>query len=260
MSDRLNITLVQSPAELDGSAERLYWLEHQLQQLHRTTDLVLLPELFGCGYNIGENIQERAENKDDQLAQKIIIMAKAHNVAIHYGYAERDNGNIYNSAQCFSASGERLGSHRKLALPPGFEADHFVAGQGCQLFDLKGFRVATLICYDVEFPETVRHVSEAGADLILVPTALAKEWRAVAEHLIPTRAFESGCFIAYANQAGVEHGMPYFGGSCIVGSQGQVLARAGALPQIINATINKEDVAAARVRLPYHTDRKNIRF
>ncbi len=30
-----------------------------------------------------------------------------------------------------------------------------------------------LICYDVEFPENVRRLAQAGAQAVLVPTALA---------------------------------------------------------------------------------------
>ena len=40
------------------------------------------------------------------------------------------------------------------------------------LFDLAGVRCAILVCYDAELPELVRATAEAGAQVIIVPTAL----------------------------------------------------------------------------------------
>lgn len=71
--------------------------------------------------------------------------------------------------------GLRLGGHRKLVIPPGFEAGHFRRGEGCSLFIYKGLQIATLICYDAELPETARYVARMGAELTLVPTALGTQ-------------------------------------------------------------------------------------
>lgn len=258
MSYRLGISLAQSPAELNGSEQRLKWLETTLAALDKKTELLVLPELFACGYNIGDSLSTWAEANDGPTADAISALTKKYRVAIHYSYAERAGDCIYNSSQCFDESGSRLGEHRKLSLPPGFEIDQFAPGKGCCVFNYHGFQIATLICYDIEFPENARHLGEQGVDLIIVPTALGKAWGVVAEHVVPTRAFENGCFVAYANQAGIEHGLEYYGGSCIASPQGQVLARAGADPEIIYASLDISQVTAARQRLPYLTDRHKI--
>jgi len=139
----------QSPAELSTTAARLEWLKLILPQAaSKQTDLLLLPELFATGYNIGDQIAARAEPLDGPTAQTIAALAQAHNIAIHYGFAETDGQNTFNAAQCFGPNGMHLGGHRKLAIPPGFEADHFKRGEGCSLFIYKGLQIATLICYD----------------------------------------------------------------------------------------------------------------
>lgn len=258
MRNTLAISLAQSPAELDGPKERLEWLETTLAALDKETELLVLPELFACGYNIGESLSAWAQANDGPTACAISALAKKHRVAIHYSYAERAGHCIYNASQYFDESGNRLGEHRKLSLPPGFEADQLTPGKGCQIFSHYGFQIATLICYDLEFPENARHLGEQGVDLIIVPTALCKAWGVVAEHVVPTRAFENGCYVVYANQAGFEHGLEYYGGSCIANPQGQVLARAGAGPEIIYASLDTNQVTAARQRLPYLTDLHKI--
>ena len=152
---------------------------------------------------------------------------------------EQVDGTLYNAALCISHEGQILCHQRKLVIPPGNERSYFSAGIGCQIFTYKSLKIATLICYDAEFPETVRHVAERGADLILVPTALASQWAWVARKMIPTRAYENGVYLAYANSAGVENGMEFLGSSVIAAPDGTEAARAGSEPAIIHANIEK---------------------
>ncbi|EBA18483.1 putative hydrolase [Roseobacter sp. SK209-2-6] len=259
MTASLNIVVGQSPADLDGPQARLTWLRECLSQLDgQHVDLLLLPELFLTGYNIGSRVTDRAEPADGPSAQAIAELARAHRIAIHYGFAERQDGQIFNSASCISKDGTLLATHRKLLLPPGFEGDHFCPGIGYTQFELNGFNVATLICYDAEFPETFRAVAQAGAELVLVPTALGAQWGVVANTVIPARAFENGIYVCYANSCGHENGMDFYGGSCVIAPDGQELARAGDGEELLRAQANLEAVAVAQARLPYLADRLNL--
>ncbi len=256
MDRPFHLAVGQSPANLSSTEERLVWLESSLPDIAaHNADLLLLPELFATGYNIGRDMTDRGEPSDGPIAQRMAALAKTHGIAIHYGFPEVEDGSIYNSAQCFGPDGGRLGRHRKLAIPPGFERDHFAPGQGCSLFTYQGLRIATLICYDAEFPETARHVASLGADLILVPTALGSQWEWVSKTMIPTRAYENGVYLAYANSAGVERGMEFLGQSFIAGPDGQELVRAGPHPEIIFGTLHPQRISAAQSRLPYLKDR-----
>lgn len=260
----LEVVVAQSPAELDGPQARFEWLAKSLSlDVMQGADLLLLPELFLTGYNIGENVKEWSESVDGHYAKKIAALCQQHDIAIHYGYAEsvisKDGENkIYNSASCISREGIRLAGHRKLLLPPGFEDDHFSGGNSFETLTINGFKIATLICYDAEFPENFRHLALQGVDLVLVPTALSSSWGVVAHNVIPTRAFENGVFVCYANQAGTEHGLEYLGASCIVGPDGKELQRAKAESEFLRATLTLSQVTAAQQRLPYLQDMRRL--
>ncbi|WP_170608565.1 carbon-nitrogen hydrolase family protein [Ruegeria arenilitoris] len=257
MGPKFHLAVGQSPAELSSTEQRLDWLSATLSEVaRRGADLLLLPELFATGYNIGVEVEKRAEPADGQIAKEITRLAKSHALAIHYGFPEAAGGMIFNSAQCFGPDGKRLSISRKLLIPPGFERDYFTPGQGCALFTYLGVRIATLICYDAEFPETVRHVASRGAVLILVPTALGAQWEWVAKRMIPSRAYENGVFLAYANSAGTERGLEFLGQSFIATPDGQELARAGAEAEVIYGTLDFDRVSSAQSRLPYLSDRK----
>jgi len=125
------------------------------------------------------------------------------------------------------------------------------------LFNLDGWKIAILVCYDVEFPEATRACADAGADLIVVPTALKKEWPFVARAVVPTRAFENGLFIAYANFCGTEDGFEYLGESCFAGPAGKVVA-AGSGETLLVARLDVAEAANARRILPYLRDCKGL--
>ena len=251
----------QSPGELPTPRARLDWLAATLSDLApEKVDLLALPEMFLTGYHIGDAVHDRAEAAEGAGAGEIAGLAARFGIAVLYGYAERAGGLLYSAAQCFGPDGARLGQHRKLAIPPGFETGTYSAGAGCRLFDLGGLKVATLVCYDCEFTEPMRHVAGLGAELAVVPTALSHQWDWVARTMIPTRAYENGLFLAYANHAGVENGLTYLGASLIAAPDGVELARAGAAPEILIAEIDPARVKAARARLPYLQDRHGLKL
>ena len=95
--------------------------------------------------------------------------------------------------------------------------------------------------------------------MIIVPTALGADWAIVADKLIPTRAFENGVWLAYANHAGIENQLPYYGGSCIAAPNGSEAARAGVAEELIIANVDIESVQKAQARLPYLQGVKQLR-
>jgi len=241
MTDGTNVVVLQTPGYLTGVASRLQWLEERLASSFPTdADLLILPELFQCGYYIGEPLLQYAEKKDGPFSQNIARLALAYGMAIIYGYAEKCGSSYFNSAQCIDKHGQSIAHHRKLMLPPGFETTLFEHGDNCQLFTIGDFSVAMLICYDVEFPENVRQAASCGAELLVVPTALGESWGIVSKAVVPARDLR------------------YFGGSCIIGPDGSEYARAEQDVALLQASILKSNVAAAQDRLPYLSERTKL--
>lgn len=259
MTGLFRLAVAQSPGELPTPRARLDWLAATLDGLaQKKVTLLALPEMFLSGYYIGEAVHEHAEAADGPGAREIAALAARFGIAVLYGYAERADGLLYSAAQCFGPDGAPLGHHRKLAIPPGFETDYYSAGAGCRLFELGGLKIGLLVCYDCEFTEPMRHLAGLGAELVVVPTALSDQWDWVSRKMVPTRAYENGLYLAYANHAGRENGLTYLGASFIAAPDGVELARAGAAPEVLMAEIDPARVARIRARLPYLTDRKRL--
>lgn len=251
----MRLALFQNDSAPGDKQRQLAALGHVVRDLKGRADLLVTPELFMTGYRIGaEATRALAEPADGAFAGEVAALARETGVAVLYGYPERAGPHVYNSVQVFDGNGGRLAHYRKLHLPNADERAIFAVGDRVVTFALGGFTLALLICYDVEFPESVRACVAAGADLVIAPTALRRQWAQIAEMMIPTRALENGVFLAYANQAGAEADWDYAGLSCIVGPDGKVLARAGDEPGVISAELDAGAVPAARARLTYRAD------
>jgi 5-aminopentanamidase len=255
----LKLAVYQYSARDETPDQRLQRLDDILRGAKDTPfDLVVCPELFQSGYNVGRKLSELSQTQQGSFAVSAAGIARNHRTALVYGYPETADGQLYNSAIVIDSSGRQLANYRKLRIPNGFERDWFTSGGNYTMLEIAGFSIALLICYDVEFPETVRACASAGADLILAPTALRAEWSFVARQLIPARAFENGVFLAYANYCGEENGFVYLGESCIIGPDGREIARAGADETLLAAVLKREEVARARERLPYLEHRGDL--
>lgn len=253
----LTVAVYQYAARDEDAAARLERLDAAAGEAAAGgARLLVTPEVFVSGYGVGRDaIHARAEPADGPSAGRAREIARRHGIALVLGYPEAADGVVYNAALCLGPDGVTLANHRKLLLSGSGEQETYARGEAITTFELDGHRVGVLICYDAEYPEIVRATALAGATVLAVPTALVQRWPVVAHNMIPTRAFENGVYLAYANYAGRDPGFAYLGASCVCGPTGADCARAGADEAIISATVEPERVAAARADLPYLEDR-----
>ncbi|WP_408589973.1 nitrilase-related carbon-nitrogen hydrolase [Novosphingobium sp.] len=254
----LNVAIWQAPG-LSGAPDAM--LDRLAALLAGGTlegaDLLLLPELWSCGYFDETAVRAGAEPIDGPTAQRLSALARAHGLAIAWGHAEREAPDqpIWNAATLIGADGAVLLHYRKVNLWDRYEKALFAPGtEPSALATLSGWKLGFSICYDTEFPETFRDLAVRGADLVLAPTALGAEFGVVGDALLRTRAFENGLFLAFANRSGCEHGYAFGAGSGIVGPDGTFLAKAEVDSVVVRASLSHDRIAAARRRSPYLTD------
>lgn len=255
------IAVLQSTCRPNDPAGRLADLKAALEGPAKGAHLLLTPELFLSGYNVGPAIADLAEPRDGPSVSAARELAANTGTALVLSYPERDGDTIYNAAAVIGPDGSLIASYRKLHLIGDYELGAFCVGDKLSVADVPlasggAIKIAPMICYDIEFPEAARAAALAGTDLIAAPTAMRTRFRHVAEKLVPTRAFENGIFVAYANHAGAEGDWEYCGLSCIVGPDGHDLVRAGDAPEVLVADIDLDAIARARAELPYLTDRR----
>ena len=118
------------------------------------------------------------------------------------------------------------------------------------------------ICYDLRFPHLYRKLSQAGAQILVVPAAFTKKTGEAHWHVLNrARAIENGAFVVAPCAVGkVEGGGESYGHSLIINPWGEILADAGSDSGLINANIDLEEVNSARMRIPSLRHDKSFQF
>lgn len=223
-------------------------------------NLLVTPELALTGYGAGEVIRELAEPIDGELADRLAAISDATGIGIVAGFAERDGETVYNSALYVDGLGART-VYRKSHLYGPYERALFSPeNPKAQVIDHRGTAIGLLICYDVEFPENVRRLAQAGAEVVVVPTALPASDHddLIARKMIPVRAFENQIFVAYVNHCGTDALFSYAGLSGIAAPDGSLLAEAGAIGEaLLIAEIDSGNYAESAAANSYLADLKS---
>ena len=188
--------------------------------------LLVVPELAVTGYGAGDAMSALAEAEDGPIVQRLRSISSQTGVAIVAGFAEAADGAVWNSA--VFVDGQAVPRvYRKSHLYGDYERGLFRPERPAAVtFDLDGVSCGMLICYDVEFPENVRRLAQAGCALVLVPTALPSSDHAafIARQMIAVRAFENQIFVAYVNHCGADERYAYAGLSTVSAPDGSLLA------------------------------------
>ncbi len=220
-------------------------------------DLLIAPELAITGYGAGEAIRALAEPADGPALSHLAEISAETGVAIIAGFAEADDRAVWNSA-AFIRGREPAVVYRKSHLYADYERNLFSPGTPSAVtIQHAGQKLGLLICYDVEFPENVRRLAQAGCTLVVAPTALPASDHAafIARQMIPVRAFENQLFVAYVNHCGSDPLYTYAGLSTVAAPDGSVLADAEAAGEaLLIADIVPGDYAASAEQNTYLKD------
>lgn len=215
-------------------------------------DLVVFPECMLSGYGFesrAEADEQALEIASAPLLELAAATRRARPIHLVVGFLESErltdgSRKLYNASALIGPQGV-VASYRKVHLPH-LGVDRFV-DPGLRAYSVHSVgeaRVGLGICYDCSFPEPMRVLGLAGADIIALPT----NWPVAAERtarLVPAvRSMENHLFFAAANRVGTERGFRYCGLSSIHGPDGIELATAlGDEETLLFAQI---DLAAAR--------------
>lgn len=207
--------------------------------------LVVLPELCTCGY-VFRTPEEAAACAEAATGPTVTAWAEAasrHGAVVVGGFAELDEGVLYNSAAVVSGDG-LLAVYRKLHLW-GLENDLYEPGSAPPpVVDTAFGRIGVAICYDLWFPEMARMLALEGAEIMALPTNWPVDPRPEGERpmevsLAMGAAHVNRIVVACADRCGTERGLGFLGWSMIVDSDGWLAApAAGAGPATVTAEVD----------------------
>lgn len=251
----INIAGLQTSGTLRDVDANLRELETAAEEAAgHGAEMLITPEMFVTGYVVGDALSELAGRN---FLAPVQALAERLGIAILLGGPEPTERGVYNAAYFIDDHGKVQSCYRKSHLFGDLDLRQFLPGEDLfGLVDFRGVRIATMICYDVEFPETVRAAALAGAHLVAVPTAQMEPFGFVAEQLVRTRAWENQVYVAYIDHDGTEEDLTYVGRSSIIAPDATVLDSVEHGTQIIYATVDPDLVDLQQKANPYLADRR----
>lgn len=236
-------------------------------------DLVALPEVFNVGYFAFDRYARDAEPLGGETLSRIATAARDNDVAVLAGTivedlaataAETDaavpaTDGLANTAVFFDRGGDRLAVYRKHHLFGYDSAEQrlLTPGEALPVVEFEGFTVGVTTCYDLRFPELYRRLVDAGATLVLVPSAWpyprVEHWQV----LTRARAIENQWYLAAINGSGAFDDATLLGRSTVYDPWGTVLAGADDDPTRVTARLDPERVATVREEFPALEDRRS---
>ena len=231
-----------------------------LVQAQRGADLVVLPELWPNGGFTYDNWRATSQPMSGELVEWMRATASAVGCLLHAGsfVESHDDESLTNTSLLLDRDGATLAVYRKVHLFGFGEGEPVLMSAGDEVTTVKTEwgTIGLSTCYDLRFPELYRKLTDAGAELVLVPAA----WPAArVEHwtvLARARAIENQCFVVAVNTAGTHGGKLMGGHSLVVDPTGTVLAEAGVAEQSLTAELDLAKVGRWRADFPVLDDRR----
>lgn len=225
----------------DDNIDKLIYYSQSVE-----ADLLVFPELCTTGYffqSRDESFQQ-AESFDGVTVKTIKDISEKTDKIIVFGFAEKDEKKVYNSAAIIFPNSSLNRVYRKTHL---FYKEHYCFDPGDTGFFViedkeRDLKLGTMICYDWRFPEAARSLGLLGADLIVCPSNLVtKIWHKA----MPARALENKVYLVIANRIGSEERdgevIAFNGDSGIWGYNGDLITKAGTNDEtVIYTDINPE--------------------
>jgi len=217
----LRVALAQAAAGPDPARN----LDGALRMMDRAADagagLIAFPELavtrFFPQWEGFPGARDLAEAIPGPTTDRIARKAAQHGLVTVFNLYEAAGGKHFDSSPVFDADGALLGVTRMVHITEYacfHEQSYYDPGdRGAPVYHTRVGKVGVAICYDRHYPEYMRALGVAGAELVVIPQAGSlDEW-------------PEGYFAALCNRVGAEERLTFAGESFVVGPDGAMLAR-----------------------------------
>ena len=173
-------------------------------------DFALFPEFFNAPLMAGNNhlpeataIRELAKYTHD-IIQKFSEFSISYNINIISGsMPEMRDGNLYNVGYLCRRDGTVERYEKIHVTPDEQKVWGMQGGTSLKTFDTDCGKIGVLICYDSEFPELSRLLSDEGMSILFVPFLTdTQNGYARVRHCSQARAIENECYVAMAGSVG----------------------------------------------------------
>ena len=265
---RLTVGLAQIDPALGDREKNLERHREWIKQARDSgAQLVVFPELSLTGYFLKDLVPETALHIDDRTIKELAELSR--DIDLVAGAVIEDPDHRYFNSSLYFSKGELVHLHRKVYLPTyGMfdEQRYFATGNRFRSFKTAYGRAGMLICEDIWHLSSSYILSLEGVDMIICPSSSPGRGITTDERLGTAESYALVCrtyaqflttFFLYCNRVGYEDGANFWGGSMVIGPNGDIIAQEeDADEALVVASIDLGDVRRERLANPLLRDEK----
>jgi len=264
----MKAALVQLCASDDPAVNLPQTVDYIAQAAGRGAGFVLTPEVTNCvSQDRAHQVQVLQHEADDITLKGLREVAIRHGIWLSIGSlalkTDDPDGRFANRSFLIDPVGQIVARYDKIHMfdvtvsetETYRESAGYRPGSRAVVVDTPFAKIGLSICYDVRFAYLYRALAQAGAEVLLIPSAFspvtgAAHW----ESLLRARAIETGSYVLAAAQTGThksQAGKPRqtYGHSMAISPWGEVLADLGTDPGITLVDLDPASVAQSRKRI-----------
>ena len=217
--------------------------------------LVVLPEAFATGFSLNPKATTKAE--PDQTYAFLSNISISHKIWILAGVIVPNENNTMakNIAVLFNPNGKQVGVYQKMyPFTSMGEEKVYTRGKSTKTFDVEGFQLSPILCYDLRFPELFRMNIVQGANLFVViaswPKVRINHWHT----LLQARAIENQAYVIGLNRTGKDPNHNYTGGSRIIDPTGKTVIEMKDKEEVASTKLDRKLIDQWRDTFPVLQD------
>lgn len=254
----MRIALAQILSDTDPKVNLELVADYTRRAADAGATLVAFPEGTMCRF--GVPLAAVAEPLDGPWADEVRRIAQSAGITVLAGmFTPAPDGRVTNTVLAVGADVDTY--YHKIHMYDAFgfaESDAVAPGREPVVITVDGVGVGLTLCYDVRFPTLYTELADRGAQLITVHASWGagpgklEQWTLLSR----ARALDSTCFVAAVDQgypgdelATSTKAPTGVGGSVVASPLGEIVASAGADPQLVVADIDIDRVAPVRETL-----------
>ncbi len=266
--DRLVVSLAQTDSVLGDRARNLERHRRWVQAaVTAGAQLLVFPELSLTGYFLKDLVSESAITLEGSEMEALKALSADLDLVVGVVLHEPDHR--YSNAALYLSRGELVHIHRKAYLfTYGMADEHhdLAAGDRFRSFEVTYGRAGILICEDIWHLSSAYILSLQGVELMICPSASPGRGISTDERLGTAESYNLVCrtyaqffttFFLFCNRVGYEDGANFWGGSMVLGPNGDILAQeADADEALVTAALDLGEVRRQRLATPLLRDER----
>lgn len=215
----LKLALIQNETHWHDPSSNRQMFSEILNRIATPCDLILMPEMFSTGFTMAS--QEVAETMQGATVAWMQQQAQRLGSVLAGSVVIEEGGRYFNRFIAAYPDGHLFTYDKRHLFRMASEHEYYQAGTDRSVFQVAGWRVCPMVCYDLRFPVWLRNRDDYDVLVCVANWPAAR--RAAWNTLLRARGIENQCYIAAVNIVGRDgNHINYSGGSAVYGPEGEI--------------------------------------